>query len=73
MNHRNRPNAEKRQKTTIVNQDTSDKLGIINYNKDLEWLAWNWRMMNNENEFNNRYHMVLENFNRSVPMLPSAD
>ena len=39
--------------------------------KDLEWLAWNWRLKKQAEMFTSRKQMVFENFNRFVPMLPS--
>ena len=41
--------------------------------KDLEWLAWNWRLLNNQSKFKSRKRMVFENFNRTIPMLPSLE
>ena len=44
LNKRQRPNAEKRFQSYQGVTAHEDKLKLINW-KDLEWLAWNWRIM----------------------------
>lgn len=48
-NTRQRPNAGQRYVTNGANEDdnSQNKLKLIN-SKDLEWLAWNWRLRMNE-------------------------
>ena len=53
-----------------VTSSNAELLNLINC-KDLEWLAWNWRLDKQAEEFGSRKQIVFENFNRTVPMLPS--
>ena len=48
-NKRERPNANLRQSTGIEKR-YDDKLKLLN-SKDLEWLAWNWRLVYNQKMF----------------------
>ena len=63
-NKRSRPDAEKRQELSHSNDLNHDKLNLIN-NKDLEWLAWNWRAWINQKKFKSRRLMVFNHFNKS--------
>ena len=45
-NKRQRTDSEKRHQENSVSKIRSNNLGLFN-NKDLEWLAWNWRSWNN--------------------------
>ena len=69
-NVRQRPNAEKRFQGSQEASGDADRLNLLNL-KDLEWLAWNWRLKKQAEMFASRKQMVFENFNRFVPMLPS--
>ena len=53
-------------------ESENDKLKLINP-KDLEWLAWNWRIWNNQNMFKSRRLMVYGHFNRSLGILPTPE
>ena len=48
-------------------------LSIINNQKDLEWLAWNWRTWNNSNKFKSRRLMIFGHFNKSLGFLPTPE
>ena len=52
--------------------EKEDRLNLLN-SKDLEWLAWNWRLKMYEETFSSRKQMVFENFNRTMPLLPSPE
>ena len=69
-NVRNRPNAEKRFQGSQEAESQSDRLNLMNM-KDLEWLAWNWRLKKQADMFDSRIQMIFENFNRDIPLLPS--
>ena len=51
-NKRSRPNPEERS-GFCKNDFVNDEFNLLN-NKDLEWLAWNWRLLHNQNMFQNR-------------------
>lgn len=69
-NQKHRPQPNNRFQTNLTTQIDDNTLDLFNM-KDLEWLAWNWRALINEKKFSSRKKMVYENFNRSVPMMPS--
>ena len=74
-NKRVRPNAERRHLGSLNGLGDSsqdNRLNLINM-KDLEWLAWNWRLKHYEEVFTSRKQTVFENFNRSLPLLPSPE
>lgn len=54
---------------TVVTSDKNN-LNLIN-SKHLEWLAWNWRAWNNQNQFKNRRVMVFQYFNYNMSYLPA--
>ena len=69
-NQKYRPQPNNRFHANVQTSINDNKLDLFNM-KDLEWLAWNWRAMINEKKYASRKKMVYENFNRSVPMMPS--
>lgn len=51
--NRKRPDAEKRHINNGTIKKENDRLGLIN-NKNLEWLSWNWRLVNDQRKFTTR-------------------
>lgn len=47
-----------------------DKLQLIN-KKDLEWLAWNWRLVYNQTLFKTKRDIIYGHLNEDVPLLPT--
>lgn len=41
--------------------------------KDLEWLAWNWRLLKNMEQFDSRRQMIYGHFNHDIGLLPSPE
>ena len=70
--NRKRAKGSKRHKDYAQDLDTSDVLKLLN-NKDLEWLAWNWRGWNNQKMFGSRRLMVFGHFNISHDFLPTPE
>ena len=52
-NVRQRPNAEKRFQGSQEASGEADRLNLLNL-KDLEWLAWNWRLEKQAEMFGSR-------------------
>ena len=52
-NTRQRPNAEKRFQGSEEVSSEADRLNLLNL-KDLEWLAWNWRLEKQADMFGSR-------------------
>ena len=71
-NVRERPNGQNRHQDGSDLDEDRDKLGLINQ-KDLEWLAWNWRLMNDQKKFGSRARMVFGHFNRTQGILPTPE
>ena len=69
---RQRPNGSNRHQDGSDLDDDRDKLGLVNQ-KDLEWLAWNWRLMNDQKKFGSRARMVFGHFNRTQGILPTPE
>ena len=55
-----------------MTSETDDKLRLINQ-KDLEWLAWNWRAWNNMTKHETRRAMVLYHLLHDQPFLPTPE
>ena len=70
-NNKKRPNSEQRFQGSS-DQLEADRMDLENL-KDLEYLGWNWRLDKLIQDFGSRKRMVFENFNRSVPMLPTPN
>lgn len=51
--NRKRPDAKNRHNYNGTIENENDRLGLIN-NKNLEWLAWNWRLVNDQRKFTTR-------------------
>ena len=71
-NNRRRPDADARHHYDGVGQKIEDKFGLFN-NKDLEWLAWNWRIHYNMDLFETKSRMVFGHFNFNLGMLPTPE
>ena len=69
-NTRKRPSGDTRYYSINDLNPETDRLNLLNA-KDLEWLAWNWRLNMQQEIFGTRKQMVYENFNRSIAMLPT--
>ena len=72
-NDRKRPNGEHRH-SIMSTDDISDldKLKLLN-SKDLEWLAWNWRIIYNQSMFSCKRHIIFGHYNQTIGLLPSPE